>query len=366
MDKRYILFLMIFLLAVSCKREISGSQGEHILLVDYSNKAKIKLSEFVSDVSIIRLETTSNSIIGEISKIQFFNDRIYLLDMRSNAVYIFDISGKFIYELNKIGQGPEEYIALTDLQVNKNGIYVLDISTHRIIRYGFDFKFLEAIKFNTLGSGFVPDNTGFWLYNETNMLPDDFQLTRIDNKGSVIAEYFQRNTRPHLSYSYASSNVFQRNNNKLYFSPRWGNEIHEEGYGEWNPAFQFSFKDKTYTGEMNISDEDIENDDYVFRRNYFILDDYLIIDYKVRDMRLFSFYNKRTHKIVSGSIENDMISASYNRFFPQFSEGNFLIESIDAHYVFEYFPDLKEIDVLKSLQPDDNPILILYTLKIHR
>jgi hypothetical protein len=363
MNNKFVLFLMVFILAVSCKRETDHLSGERVLFIDYSNKSKIKLSGFVSNFSIIRLETSNNSIVGEISKIQFFNDRIYILDMRSNAVFVFDVSGKFIYELNRIGQGPEEYIALTDIQVGENGIYVLDISSHRIIRYGFDFKFMEDIKFDFLGSSFVPDSTGFWLYSEANMRHDDYQLIRIDKKGTVTGKYFRRNTRPDYSYTYASSNIFQKNSNRLYFSPRCDNVIYEEGMDVWNPAFRLSFNGKTWPGKMNISDEDIENDDYIFRRNYFILNDYIVNDYIINSQRYFSFYSKRTGRIVSGSIENDIVSAGYDRFFPQFSEGNLLIESISPYYVFEYFPGLLEIEALKNIQPDDNPVLILYMLK---
>jgi hypothetical protein len=353
---------MMCTLAISCRREKADTENVTLLLVDCGNKSKIKLSEFVDSIAIIPLETSDSSIIGRISKIQLFDNRIYLLDMLSNAVFSYNISGKFMQELDRTGQGPEEYLRLTDFTVNENGIYVLDISSHKIIRYGFNLDFIEDIKFNTLGSAFLLDSAGFWLYNEPTLRHDDYQLVRINRQGAILARFFLRNTLPHFSYNHVSSNVFQRNGATLYFSPRYDNMFYEMKKDEWSPEYRLSFSERTWSGKTNIPDEDIESDNYIFRRNFYILDDYIVTDYIIDRMRYFSFYNRLTRQIISGSVDNDLIP-DYDRFFPQWSDGNFLIESIDSHYVSEDFPGLRKMDALKNLQPDANPVLILYRLK---
>jgi hypothetical protein len=201
---------------------------------------------------------------------------------------------------------------------------------------------------------------GFWLYNEPALLKDDYQIIRIDKKGTTLARFFPRNTLSNHSYNFASSNVFQKNGINLYFSPRYDNVIYEMDNDEWRAEFQYSFNDKTYSNNMNISDEDIEDHNFIFRRNFYILDDYVINDYLISNFRYFSFYNRHTHQIISGSIKNDIIP-DYDRFFPQWSNGNLLIESIDTKYVIEDFPELMKTNALKNLCTDDNPVLIFYT-----
>jgi hypothetical protein len=61
-------------------------------------------------------------------------------------------------------------------------------------------------------------------------------------------------------------------------------------------------------------------------------------------------------------VENDIIPG-YDRFFPRWSTNNCLIESVDAGYVVEDFPVLIKAGSLTDLQPDDNPVLVLYTFK---
>jgi hypothetical protein len=360
--KQYFLFLAMVVLAVACKEKNANPVEENILLTDYSSKSKIKLSEFVCDIAVIPLETSDDCLVGETSKVLFFDGKVYILDMRSNAVFVYDLSGKFINKLDRTGQGAGEYIRLTDVAVNENGIYALDISTHKIKHYRFNLDFIEDVKFETPGSNFIPDSRGFWLYNEPTKLHDDCQIARINEKGIILEKFFRRNTLPNLSYNHASSNVFQKNDTALYFSPRYDNVIYEYNGDEWTPRFRISFKGKTYSDKKNISDEDIDGNDFIFRRNFYMLDNYIVHDYIINNLRYFSFYNKDTRRIVSGSVDNDMIP-DYDRFFPRWSDGNILIESIESEYVLEYFPGLMNTGGLKNLHPDDNPVLILYTFK---
>jgi hypothetical protein len=361
MKKNIFIWIPVWV-TLSCSSESYSKTEGTPLMIDYKSRSEIKLSDFVSDFTVIPLETADDFLVAQIDRVQLFDNKIYVLDMRSSVLFIFDIFGKFINKLDKVGQGPGEYLFLSDFVINKNGIHVLDVSSRKINRYGFDLDFMEKTAFETLGSNLMPDSSGFWLYNEPTFLPDDCQLTRIDDKGRTLASFFPRNTQPNLSYTYASANVFQKNGMNLYFSPRCGNVIYVMSNREWKPAFRLSFKDKTYVSEMDISDEDIDSDRFIFRRNFHILDDYIVIDYITGNQRYYSFYNKNTRRITSGRVKNDVVP-DYERFFPQWSDGNVLIESIEFQLIPEYFPGLMKMEALKHLPPDANPVLILYRQK---
>jgi hypothetical protein len=353
---------MIAILFISCGNERANSP-DNVLSIDYRLNSRIRLSEFVNEMTIVPLETSDSCLIGEITKIRLFDNKVYLLDMLSNSVFVYDISGKFVNGLNEAGQGPGEYIRITDLAVNEKGIYVLDISSHKINHYGFDFNFIDEIKIQTVGSSFMMNHTDFWIYNEPTLQANDYQLTQINEKGIAVAGFFPRKTIPARSYYSASSNVFQKNGGTLYFSPRYANEIYEmTNDNTWMPCFQLSFKDKTCSSELNISDEDIEGNEYIFRRNFYLLDRFLAVDYMRNNRRYFSFYDRKTRQIISGKVENDLIP-DYDRFFPRWSDNNCLIESVEAEYVQEDFTGLIKAASLSELHPDDNPVLVIYTFK---
>lgn len=85
--------------------------------------------------SIIPLETTENSVIAAIDKIEIVNDSIYILDLLSKAVYIFDMKGNYIDKLFKLGNGPGEYVGITDMTVTDSSIIIIDRFSLKQIEY---------------------------------------------------------------------------------------------------------------------------------------------------------------------------------------------------------------------------------------
>ena len=91
-----------------------------IIRVDFSDvKYSEEAMDFFSSYKLIQLETNDQCLIGEITKIITYRDRIYILDMyKTESVFIFDNTGKWINTIHRKGQGPEEYINITDIFVD--------------------------------------------------------------------------------------------------------------------------------------------------------------------------------------------------------------------------------------------------------
>ena len=65
--------------------------------------------------SLIQLETRPECLVGEIDKIFFYKDRLYVLDRRvGKSVFVFDLKGKWISTIARTGHGPGEYINITN------------------------------------------------------------------------------------------------------------------------------------------------------------------------------------------------------------------------------------------------------------
>lgn len=93
------------------------------------------LEELFDSISVVRLETTSTFVVGEISKLEIVNDTIYILDKKTKSIFLFSKTGRGLVKLEKIGQGPGEYTEATSMSVDVNSIYVYDQWQHKVIKY---------------------------------------------------------------------------------------------------------------------------------------------------------------------------------------------------------------------------------------
>jgi hypothetical protein len=139
-------------LTISChsgkKKEVIVN--DNVYTVDFDNTPKektIPMSSLFKKVTPIPLETTDESLIGYIRDVQIFDGKIFVLDTDySKGVFVFDMDGKFIRQIGRVGQGPGEYITLSDFTIdeinhkiylmdrNKNCIMVYDIGTGKYIK----------------------------------------------------------------------------------------------------------------------------------------------------------------------------------------------------------------------------------------
>lgn len=102
-------------------------------------------TDFIENVSYIQLETEENSLIGIITNIYVSTDRIYVLDaIKTKSLFIFDISGKFINRICRLGNGPGEYRYLMDFVVNEEQDEIILLAAgNKIIITNLQGKFVR-------------------------------------------------------------------------------------------------------------------------------------------------------------------------------------------------------------------------------
>jgi hypothetical protein len=107
------------------------------------------MSSIFRKTRAIRLEETDYAVIGRINNMQVFDNYIFILDSdKAKKLFIFDKNGKYLRQIGSLGQGPGEYIELTDfcLDTINRGIYILDSSKDILHKYNFDNgKFISSI-----------------------------------------------------------------------------------------------------------------------------------------------------------------------------------------------------------------------------
>jgi len=87
--------------------------------VDLNHPQQASLFDYFSHVELIPLETSDRIVIGQLEKVLDYQDRYYTLDYKQAQVSVFDKTGKFLYNIGRSGQGPEEYLPLlSDIFIN--------------------------------------------------------------------------------------------------------------------------------------------------------------------------------------------------------------------------------------------------------
>jgi predicted RNA-binding protein associated with RNAse of E/G family len=82
--------------------------------------------DIIEKVDFIRLETTEDNIISHVSYLHFYKDKVIVTDnYKANAIFVFNKDGKFLNRISNYGNGPHEYLDITDVDVTPGGLIVI-------------------------------------------------------------------------------------------------------------------------------------------------------------------------------------------------------------------------------------------------
>lgn len=225
-----LLFPLLSILLLSCQ---PSSRSDHTNIMNFQLDT-VQTSDInpVCEVKYIPLELTDNSLIGSIDKVLYRNRHFYIFDKSANmGILIFNENGKFIKALYRVGEGPGEYIAPIDFDVDAAGnLYIADNARQKIIKYNVNnFEQYEEID---LGCYFME----LAVIDEEHIV-----LSEIYNQGSVkdkLAVYSQKDKKIHPLLKSAltemdeqkvprgSSHYLYRSGDKVHFYQRFTPEIY--------------------------------------------------------------------------------------------------------------------------------------------
>ena len=107
----YSAISIFFFLSCTGSKEKRNMESD-IITVNLERRDKISTKDLFSDIQVIPLETTPESLIRDITQIKFFEDRYYIHDYRRSQIFVFDREGRFQFALNEKGDGPGQYLSL--------------------------------------------------------------------------------------------------------------------------------------------------------------------------------------------------------------------------------------------------------------
>ena len=199
MKNAALLFSILFCLLTACSGNQQNEQTELLKDLSLPQENNPEWKELLSDkYTITPLETTPECLIGEINKIRKFKDDYYISSAGKSILH-FNKQGKFIASLNRMGQGPEEYIRIEDFDVYEiNGrteIWVADNKNLKVYdAYNGSFLYKISYPFAIYRFRRMENNHILLLTGQ-----NEYSLTLTDENGRVLSEYLKKEV-PYLMF----------------------------------------------------------------------------------------------------------------------------------------------------------------------
>lgn len=257
----YVLFLA---LTTSCSENKNAENKiKRIGISDEMIDDKSDYSDIIEVLEVVKLQTSENSIIGEIRKIEYINDKFYIKD-KNQVLFIFDSNGNFIHKLNKRGRGPKEYLEMRDYYVNDKG-FITVLSYKALITYNSNLEFIDKRKFNITsksGRDLNPLNF-FQTKNHTFLHMGSFGLKHVEPRKESTIYCINKNNEIIKEFIPITSGLtghqsYYRSGDATYNSHSYGNDtVYSVLENEIKPVWFIDFQNKKITENEMMGDRAI-------------------------------------------------------------------------------------------------------------
>lgn len=137
--------VLIFFIIVTCDYENGNEE------IDLYRNDIVSIYDVFSEVFIIPLEATDESLISQIYQIEYYNEKYYILDRRLQTIFCFDAEGKFKFKISRQGKGPGEYLFIQHFSIcQENYILYLLEPMGKIHSYSLSGSFIETMNINEI------------------------------------------------------------------------------------------------------------------------------------------------------------------------------------------------------------------------
>ena len=150
-----ILLLPCFLISCSNDRKTEDIYTEPTMSCDdISSLQPIKIGEpekgsvydCIDSIRVIPLETDDNCLIGNVSKISFFDNKIFVVDLyKASKVFVFDLEGNYLYSIGTQGKAYGEYMLIGDVNITEQYVDFIDCGQWKVVRYNLSGEVLKEI-----------------------------------------------------------------------------------------------------------------------------------------------------------------------------------------------------------------------------
>lgn len=251
--KYCLLVAVIGCCITGCKNSQNDTANVPVIAVDIKAES-CDASDIFESYEYVILESSEDSFIGAIQRIDI-NDKYIAINFL-NDIFIFHRDGRFKSKISRFGQGPEEYIYMSDLKLMNDEVLVLCSDNHKIYRYTTTGDFIGTYNVGERYHFMLVDGDFIWLASVTcNDSMKEF--AQFDTKTETIAcTVMDFETRQSFIDS-TSPPFLHKNNNKLLVTTPFNHTVYNIDTKTCSYSEVWTYKFNT---EKQISD--FSNDYY--------------------------------------------------------------------------------------------------------
>ncbi len=358
---------------------------QRIVIDNPDNMEHIDISPFLDSVKYVKLELTDESMIGKIRKLSVYKDRIYIMDDKVSTLFVFDINGKYQSKISKLGQGPGEYTYLDffDIDYDNEQILLTDLMDNWVYRYDMDGNFINRRKIPIWNYGVAPGyDKGLVVFasfsDNRDKLDQEYNLVYLDSLMNMRKAFMPYNSS-NINKKIISSEeyVFYPYNGHFYFFTIHGNNIYRIDKDNLVLKYTFDFGPKSYDLNLAKTGEEFKT---LMEDNFSTIslaqetDEILSFRLNMADFPIYvqGYYSKESGNILCSW--NYFIDKEQFNLFPKAAYESWLIAEFSAseliswreraeNTLFENKWLSQKKEFVRSLDSEDNPVLVFYKLK---
>lgn len=375
MKRHYILVLLVLLMSCS-GGELVSEPVAYIDINPDSNNRSDELTEKVEKISLVKLESDQDFLIGSISQVVFSEDQIVILDSEvTQAVFVFDHKGRKRFTIKNKGEGPGKYRSATNIMIKNKHLVLFDKLGGKFLLYNnSNGKYLS--EFKIMGSVVSMAEKNNYLYGFANNI-DNRNIKVFDMEGNKLKEYFPtpgflRNKRNFVMKKNLSSNkeellLMNAFNNNIYtLQPDSITIKYKVRFGK------YEIPESVLRSVTNKTINEVINDfskEYAFGIDYLLdTDDFLSFCFIYKGTH-FTLYNKKNGHKITIALETMPKEWSAVFRFPESAAEMGAVSFISAPELIRFTEmDVAKIKVLEDLKQqilltkatiNDNPYLLI-------
>lgn len=379
MNKTIILFLIYFFSFQACnlKKEPLTINAEKEIVIDEIKKSRN--DSIIKDFKYIKLETNDDCLVGAIDKILFRNN-IYILDKKiAKSLFVFNLSGRFLFKLRNIGKGPGEFISINDFDIDVNGnIYILDIYGKKIINFDSQGEYLKEIKLNFYSHSFCYLGLDQFVLNQNDLSDNVFNIIYWKNGVSEKKYFPYRKSIDDKQGFHTVEYRIHHSRNSIMYCPKYTHILYNIATEGISEKYIFNFGQKKeipldYLKSISFRDQIdyLMNSDVVwYLDNFYETEKVVSFTFMYKQRKWTIFYSKETSKyelydcLPCIGMKNNILGNLY----PLGVFENQFIAKIDFSQIVSLKKNPESIlykenlQLLNSLTTFPNPVLVLYEL----
>lgn len=390
---KFLFILLYVILLISCNRKIDYIQRcstatEIISIGD----DEIIDDNLVQNADFIFLD--NSFIVGEIGRMIFFDNKIFLHDNIADRIIVFTYGGNYLFHIDSKGRGPNEYLEIADFAVDtkSNSLLIYDSKRHKILTYSINsrsFASEQVIDFHPTKIACVEDLLYFYNPYTFNYLKNNkfhYSLISTSMNTKIRAKYFNVNTKIGNFLSNPNTQGFFYGD-EITFLDRFDNIIYKIDKDSVYASCMVDFlgNDNFEKALLDAVDRGTRNTDLLKQfsteiANYCETDKLIAFQYTRNELLYYVVYSKVDKQILyhSSSLKlySELLLIKNIPFFiiPQMSYDNMFISILPSQLVESFVNNSKFNSEMKKnmtdellisrfedVKMDDNPILVMYS-----